>query len=407
MIKYTTSTKEINVNGADFKKIKNEILMQAIKTKAKLSPDQLGQEAGRKILEEEIDKFAAQLHKDNGKILPFGRPLVDVIDDKNEFKAVIKLQFYKSEEIEKLNIDEINFEFDPNIVTQAQLDEIFSQFIKNRPTFEEVTGRDIIEKDVVNLSMKATKDGQVVDEKENVDLQALNSESFSINSQLIGKKIGETFTLNDPANQFWTITIHSAKALKNVDLQQSESQDDKKLLNELQEQKSSFESNIKKELAGKTLVSYFNLFIDKVIEKDEIEYSPEILADFVRINAENEIYPGGLLEGVETMSQIDISNPKHKQFIWLAHNEAKRSIVGSMILSLFGLRNEIDADPKLFEIESKYAWEVLPLVYPNAPKASVEQIHDVLFKQLCVLKLLEKRLPEEAKTLKEHLKYNI
>ncbi|MCS4536835.1 hypothetical protein NXS15_01690 [Mycoplasma sp. CSL7475-4] len=402
MINYVKQTHEINVSSVEWKKIKNDILKDAISKGLKVSPQEIKNKASMTVLREKTKEYIEQILDPAQKNVPVGGPYVDFINDEDEFRAKVDFVYYPNEEIKKLDYKNLKINFNVPAITQESLDAIFEEFKTNYPITREVKDRPIAVKDVVTLNLKGSKDGQVVDEQRNVKLQALTSNDFSINAELIGKNVGQTFTLNDPSNVFWTIEIISATYDEIIHVtDETFVKLEEQNINSLAELKVEFEANLKKELFSRELLKYYELNADAIVAQNIINYSPEYITETMQKITQNEMRPGGLAQDLNSPKDLDMKNPNHLQIKNIAEASAKKRTASMLLIQ--AIQNDFD-----FVVSDELVQKQIDFIQKihnrNPQSLSFESLRNVIKQQLTMLKLMELTSSENAKIFTDALK---
>ncbi|QBF34419.1 hypothetical protein EG856_00515 [Mycoplasmopsis phocirhinis] len=402
MIKYKKETYEINVPASEWKKIKNDILKQAITKGLKVAPEEIKNHASAMILKEKTRHYIKQILDPDKKNVPVGGPYIDYIEQNNEFKAVVDFIYYPNEQIKKLDYKNLKIDYKTPTITQKDFDAIFEEFKSNYPITKEVKNRPIAPKDVVSLNLKGTKDNQIVDEQKNVKLQALPSNNFSINSELIGKNIGEIFTLNDPSNVFWTIEIISATYDETIQVtDETFVKLEEQNINSLAELKDEFEFNFKKELYSRELLKYYELCADKIVEQNIIEFSPEFITETMQKIIQSEMRPGGLAQDIKSAFEFDTQKPNHLEIKNLAQASAKKKTASMLLIQAIQNDFEFNVSDELVQKQIDF----IQKIHNRSPQSlSFESLRNIIKQQLTILKLMALIDPENAKIFTKALK---
>lgn len=389
MIKFTREILSLDISKEQFKKEKNDALMYAIKSGQVIKPEELNQMATSKLINEKVSEFANHLRENQINILPIGRPYVSILENNENLKANIYLIRYDLEEILKFDLKSVKIDFKENFPLDQLLNDVREDFRKKRPVYKDVLDRDIIEKDIVLVDLVATKDGKIIHKQDHIKLQAKKSDTFSINNELIGQKIGNEFSFNDPENVFWTVKIISAQIVEVQELTEANFEPMiEENINTIQELRNEFESNIKKEFAGRELLRFFDEYVYKLIEENQIDVAQEVIDETINSLAQREMNPNGLLANIDSLKNIDMQNPMHVEFLQSATFYAKRSVITEFVFKAIKEAVEIMPTQEILENELKFINKTINNRSENEVKFTPDKVMDILTKHMYVIELV-------------------
>ncbi|MBU4689431.1 hypothetical protein KQ878_00205 [Mycoplasma zalophidermidis] len=404
MIKYNTIEKQIHLNKEKFASLKHNQLMFALANKIKSTPEVLKGRAIDEIMNKEVTTLIEEVNKDKTNVL-VGRPFVNIIEAEEELKAEIVLVYYSGDEINKIDLNNIKFDYQPTRIDQSMLDTIFNEFKKKYPILKEVKNRPVKEGDICDVNLIAKYDGEEKDNQKNIKLQAQKSESFSINQELIGKNIGQTFAFNDPSNYNWTVTINKAfhEEIINVTEENFEPMIDENI-NSLEELKNEFEKNIRKEYYSNELFRYFSVCATELANSNDIEIHQFLLNDSLDRVASQEARPGGILDGLKSISELDKTNPDHLKLMDIAYKSVLSQV--SSIILMQKMSNLYDLEPTQEQIQNEITFINKIDKTSRNTEINPDMIASGLKRQFAALKIIQILHPDVAKLFLDNIKCN-
>ncbi|OAB48860.1 trigger factor-related chaperone [Mycoplasmopsis gallinarum] len=278
MINNITKTIEINLSNSEWKKVQNEVLSKALLEKRKINQNQILELATKTYVDKILQNLKTEIDNDYPRALNPIQPLVLVEKiNNNEFVAKISISFYPYEEIQKLNFDNITINFDYEPLSTEILDKNFKEFIKNYPILKSISTEAELN-DLAFIDFEVTKEEKVVDRRSNFAVNIVKTNNFSIANFLIGKKTGETFSINDPENRHWKIFVRDIQRkekeeltdekLKNMNLQN---------LDNIEDLRDSIFKDFRLEYDLNQLLYFYKETINKLFLNNSVQYSIENL----------------------------------------------------------------------------------------------------------------------------------
>ncbi|MBZ4203970.1 trigger factor-related chaperone, partial [Mycoplasma tauri] len=271
MINYKTKVNDLNILPNEWESEKAKTMMDLASKGQKLTIEQIEELTLNKFVQNAVDSTSQELLKENFDIIMFP-PIITVEDiARNNKKINITITYYLVEDVDKIQFTDLNMNFSYKPVPQEFLKERFEKMIQDYPILEPFEGT-ILEGDVIEWSGTRSLNGQIVARDDNVAVQVNKSDSYSINSELLGKKVGETFTTTAPDGVIFNITIHSGKRPTRVKLDDS----NVKYINipgvmTLEDLKNKVNRDTIKKNATNELLRYYEETIDLIMQKNEIE----------------------------------------------------------------------------------------------------------------------------------------
>lgn len=405
MITYSKINKKIKMEPDEWKKYKNKTLIATIKSGQKKSPDQITYETLDAFVTPLINDFEYKTRVEKNDCFFFSEPIIKVNNINDALDIDVDICFFEPQELQKINWKNAKIDFKPHIFNQKDLDETFASFASNYPVIVDVKDREMIQQgDIVQLDFTITHQKQVIKEEKNLSLKAQKSDNFSINNEIIGKKIGESFGVNDPENRYWNITIHSAKEQKNIELNDESFKElDVKSVDSVAKMREEFEKLMLKDITGNVLYDFLLHLSSKIIQDTEINLGEEFTNNFFAAEFKQNIQEGGLLQDITKPEQLNMENKLHKRFI----EETNYKMKFDMLLKIIPFAIKLEYNPHISQQDIDREWEFNNHEL-NRDKSPFKQRDDkqlslLIEYQKCLLIIFEHYFPEEAKILKKRL----
>ncbi|MBZ4218073.1 trigger factor-related chaperone [Mycoplasma tauri] len=397
MINYKTKVNDLNILPNEWESEKAKTMMDLASKGQKLTIEQIEELTLNKFVQSAVNSTSQELLKENFDIIMFP-PIITVEDiARNNKKINITITYYLVEDVDKIQFTDLNMNFSYKPVPQEFLKERFEKMIQDYPILEPFEGT-ILEGDVIEWSGTRSLNGQIVARDDNVAVQVNKSDSYSINSELLGKKVGETFTTTAPDGVIFNITIHSGKRPTRVKLDDS----NVKYINipgvmTLEDLKNKVNRDTIKKNATNELLRYYEETIDLIMQKNEIEIN-----NFNINKSTSEIVN-------QLLAEINDANEKEKiaKEIENQTDEGNKIIEGAIKRSIIKyklfLMNKIlgrKANVKITDYDIANEVKFLSSsIFPIPRELDNEQLISILTHQKIALFLLEKNDLEQYKLI--------
>lgn len=406
MIKYVLETKTIEFKDQEWKQIKNNFLMESIKEGKKISPDQLIEEAFKSDTNKIVESMGKELKEKYPNCLAFS-PIVVVEDiTKDKAKAVVTIVIYPKAEFDKIDIN-IKPDGKYEMVTKGAIDEIYKKFVDDYPLLKEVEDQSK-ENDYVRYNISVSKDKKEILSRKDLDKKIVKDENpNSINSQLMNRKVNESFSVNTPENENIKITVTKVfrpikTKLTNDNIKEIKIEG----INTLDDLYNQLSMNLKNEMASSYLLDYMKKAIETVGNKYGFDLPPILLDTQVNdfIKSKLAMLPpdkANLLRNAIENKQKD-----GYEIFDLAKTNVRNSLLGAIIEFTFSLliKNKItekEAEEFYKSIKEK------TLISTGSNELTKAQSDVILAKQKAALNLLYLNDKESYEAVSKDLELTI
>ncbi|EGV00102.1 hypothetical protein MCSF7_01541 [Mycoplasmopsis columbina SF7] len=406
MINYVEKKETINLSGQEWKNIQNQILLSAIAKQQKIDQNAILREAVNVVTEKELDKMRENIEKEFKNIFNVVSPNVEVKEINTEkFEAEINFAFYEHEELKKINYKNNHFPFEYRKVDNNFLNNSFQKFINQYPLLTDVK-EPISKGDLVKLNYQI-KNNKEQDKQPIKDLiiEAKVMPSFSINENILGRKVGEKFELNDPENNHWTIEIIEVKRkvptlITNENIDQLNIKD----VTNLEQLKTKLFQDFIKDHASNELLRYYKLAIFEIGKNNTINFSNSNLEyEMMQVIRENpRLLKDELLD--KTLSQIkEMSDPEVKNLMMRVENSAKYKMF-TLLLEYLVTK---DHNLLISEQEAKNEIEYFNTVNLTGANLNLQQVAQILHTQKIALYIAKYNNPEFYEEIKNDIRLSV
>ncbi|WP_027120904.1 trigger factor-related chaperone [Mycoplasmopsis lipofaciens] len=362
MINYKTKTEKIIFDSTEWKEMQNQIIINAIKNKQKVDPKNLFNNIFHNEVQKVSQKLQNSIYIENAKNLIPYEPSVNVNKlDAESCDAEIKVTYFEADELNKINYKNIKVDFKYTQISQEELDGAFEKFISNYPLITYVKDKSKFG-DYIKLSLKISEKGKIIDSKDDLTLQVIPSKNFSINNLLNNRSENETFSINDPENKNWTITIKEIQRVIPTKLTNDNIQKINMNINSLDDLKQKLERDFLKDRASNELLRFFDKVITQLIIQNNIELEEEILRadakefifNFLKQNQNNIEFQNLTVEKI-----INSNNPMHNNLVRNAYEISKKRIQSRVIEFVVWSNEKLYITEELVNSEFKHIQNVL------------------------------------------------
>ncbi|WP_029512946.1 trigger factor-related chaperone [Mycoplasmopsis iners] len=405
MINFIEKTISIKFEKQEWQKLQNETLMEAMKNNKQIQPNDLVRSAVEKVVEEEMLKLKAQVDKEYPSAYNPVAPNVRIhkVDAEN-FDATLEFTFYTLEELEKINYKNLPIQFEYRKVDLEKIENAFKKFVENYPVLMDVE-TPIQLGDIVTIAYQTTKEGQEDEKVEALAIDAKESNSFSINAAIIGKKVNETFELNDPKNVHWTITI------KKVERKTPTTLTDENIhltkipeITSIEKLKERLLVDYTMDHASNELLRYYKLAMFQIGAENKVEFSfGNLEFEMMQIFRKHpRILPTEFID--KNIKQLlQEQDPRIIDLMIKVQNNAKYTILTQLTEFLITKKENIKITPE----EAKIAHEHIMATNISDQTLTVEQMAQVLHTQKIALYLAKYNNPEAYELISKDLKLSV
>lgn len=406
MIKYVLETKTIEFKDQEWKQIQNNFLMESIKEGKKISPDQLVEEAFKSNTNKIVKSMGKELKDKYPSCLAFS-PIV-VIEDitKDKAKAVVTVVIYPKAEFDKIDTN-IKPDGKYEMVTKGAIDEIYKKFIDEYPLLKEVEDESK-ENDYVRYNISVSKDKKEILSRNDLDKKIVKDENpNSINSQLMNRKVNESFSVNTPENENIKITVTKVfrpikTKLTNDNIKEIKIEG----INTLDDLYNQLSMNLKNEMASSYLLNYMKKAIETVGNKYGFDLPPILLETQVNDFIESKLAMLPPDKANLLRNAIDNKQKDGYEIVDLAKTNVRNSLLGTIIEFTFALliKNKItekEAEEFYKSIKEK------TLISTGSRELTKAQSDVILAKQKAALNLLYLNDKESYEAVSKDLELTI
>lgn len=406
MIKYVLETKTIEFKDQEWKQIQNNFLMESIKEGKKISPDQLVEEAFKSNTNKIVESMGKELKDKYPSCLAFS-PIV-VIEDitKDKAKAVVTVVIYPKAEFDKIDTN-IKPDGKYEMVTKGAIDEIYKKFIDEYPLLKEVEDESK-ENDYVRYNISVSKDKKEILSRNDLDKKIVKDENpNSINSQLMNRKVNESFSVNTPENENIKITVTKVfrpikTKLTNDNIKEIKIEG----INTLDDLYNQLSMNLKNEMASSYLLNYMKKAIETVGNKYGFDLPPILLETQVNDFIESKLAMLPPDKANLLRNAIDNKQKDGYEIVDLAKTNVRNSLLGTIIEFTFALliKNKItekEAEEFYKSIKEK------TLISTGSRELTKAQSDVILAKQKAALNLLYLNDKESYEAVSKDLELTI
>lgn len=406
MIKYVLETKTIEFKDQEWKQIQNNFLMESIKEGKKISPDQLVEEAFKSNTNKIVESMGKELKDKYPSCLAFS-PIV-VIEDitKDKAKAVVTVVIYPKAEFDKIDTN-IKPDGKYEMVTKGAIDEIYKKFIDEYPLLKEVEDESK-ENDYVRYNISVSKDKKEILSRNDLDKKIVKDENpNSINTQLMNRKVNESFSVNTPENENIKITVTKVfrpikTKLTNDNIKEIKIEG----INTLDDLYNQLSMNLKNEMASSYLLNYMKKAIETVGNKYGFDLPPILLETQVNDFIESKLAMLPPDKANLLRNAIDNKQKDGYEIVDLAKTNVRNSLLGTIIEFTFALliKNKItekEAEEFYKSIKEK------TLISTGSRELTKAQSDVILAKQKAALNLLYLNDKESYEAVSKELELTI
>lgn len=406
MIKYVLETKTIEFKDQEWKQIQNNFLMESIKEGKKISPDQLVEEAFKSNTNKIVESMGKELKDKYPSCLAFS-PIV-VIEDitKDKAKAVVTVVIYPKAEFDKIDTN-IKPDGKYEMVTKGAIDEIYKKFIDEYPLLKEVEDESK-ENDYVRYNISVSKDKKEILSRNDLDKKIVKDENpNSINTQLMNRKVNESFSVNTPENENIKITVTKVfrpikTKLTNDNIKEIKIEG----INTLDDLYNQLSMNLKNEMASSYLLNYMKKAIETVGNKYGFDLPPILLETQVNDFIESKLAMLPPDKANLLRNAIDNKQKDGYEIVDLAKTNVRNSLLGTIIEFTFALliKNKItekEAEEFYKSIKEK------TLISTGSRELTKAQSDVILAKQKAALNLLYLNDKESYEAVSKDLELTI
>lgn len=164
-----------------------------------------------RILQRVCDECLNTLRMETNGSAFFMPPHTKFLGATNEgLRFAIFIVFYPFFVLQRIQLAGLPIPFQYMPIDQATLEANFQKFIASYPIIREVEGP-IRDEDLVVISSKISRNGALLQENNEIIIEAQNTPNFSLNRIILGRMINETFITEAPDGNLIETTIHSIK----------------------------------------------------------------------------------------------------------------------------------------------------------------------------------------------------
>lgn len=397
MKKYPLNTIEKNIacSSSEWKKVKNDILMSAIKEKKQTKPDQIMNRSLMFLQTKYAHKVVAETKiNDEAKYYVFTPHFSNEKMTQDECSFDIKFQYFDFEKITEQDLFKHKFSFVPKIMTEKEREADWERMKNN---FTILKAAEMVKNnDHVTCEIIPSFGGKELTEfKNNIVVIANNEDKEGLPKELIDHKINDVWTHSENQEEKIKITILKIERPTNIVLtEENLHESGLKEFKNLTELKTSFIKDNKWINYNFELGRFLNEFIKNFSTNNELEFDINILSTLLEENLERFLsklpvdkfkeFEKGLTGEKEKDALIDELSIDLKQNIW-------KDIITSFVKNFKNFSSVTDEE---IEKEKRF----INLIYSpekiNELKINEERITKAILDKKVSTFILEKLDPE-------------
>lgn len=405
MINYNIRAIDVNLNQKEWEAEKSKAVLEIGKKELKATPELIEHFAlnniSARISEKEIEKM-----KDELKDIVVLQPIVRVKKmNKNGADLVISITYYMGDELDKIELDKLNFDFKYKTITEDYFQKAFDKIIVDYPIMHQIYDP-IMPEDAVTWSAIRSVNGKVIGEDNNITIKAQPSKDFSINSAILGRRLGERFQITAPDGVQFFITINDVLRAYPTNLTDQNIRMARiPEVNSLADLRKKMETDVNKDTASSELLRYFELAINNIADDNKVVMSDLNIQDAIDnyVNMAIQTAPNEFKKQ-ELIKSMKIKDDRSKKLMELADKNARTNYKIFLIEKSVMRKGEFEVSEDEINKELKYLNTT-----GIGPSISVsrDQIAGILKHQKVALYLMKLNHPKIYEEVSKHINISL